>query len=69
MKQHIYQFIVRTGLKVLQKGFPDIHMGIPLKPTDRFGEHKSVFEILGGLIAKIYAPFTRAERVLAKMMT
>lgn len=39
MKRKFYNFIVYSGLKVLSSVFPDIHMSIPLKPSDRFLEY------------------------------
>ncbi len=46
MKREIYNFIVKQGLKVLSILFPNIHMSVPLKPSDRFLEYPFVFSHL-----------------------
>ncbi|MBU1122395.1 MAG: class I SAM-dependent methyltransferase [Candidatus Omnitrophica bacterium] len=46
IKKEIYSFIVQKGLKCLSLFFPDIHMSIPLKPSDRFLEYPFVFKYL-----------------------
>lgn len=46
IKRKVYEGIVRLGLKVLSKIFPNIHMKVPLKPSDRFLEYPFVFRHL-----------------------
>ncbi|MFC1521127.1 class I SAM-dependent methyltransferase [Elusimicrobiota bacterium] len=53
MKKALYDFIVRLGMKVLGKIFPDIHMSTPLKPSDRFLEYPFVFGRLAPKSARV----------------
>lgn len=39
LKRQIYNILVEKGLKILSIFFPDIHMSVPLKPSDRFLEY------------------------------
>ena len=53
MRKEIYSFIVQKGLKVLSAIFPDIHMSVPLKPSERFLEYPFVIDRLPDKAAKV----------------
>lgn len=48
MKKKLYGFLVHEGLKLLSLLFPDVHMSVPMKPSERFLEYPFVVSHLPG---------------------